>query len=591
MDVDLEKKEEHSAGSLTPGQDYGQIVSTQKTSFFARVIDGFRENPNARVSELLVDDNGKPLPNQPPAQPALAMKLKQRHLQMIAIGGSIGTGLFVGSGSALATGGPAALVLAYCLLGIMIFCTVHALGEMAVLILDNRFPVAGSYSAYSSRFLDPAWGFAMGWNYAFQWLVTLPIEIMAASITLNYWHGARDVNPCVWVTIFYVVIISINLFGVKGYGEAEFVFSIIKVIATLGFIIFALVVDVGGGPTGHYFGAKTWDDPGAFAYGFKGVCSVFVTAAFSFGGTELVGLAAAEAENPRLALPTAIKQVFWRVVLFYIISLTFVGCLVRWDDPRLLNSGSSANYWTSPFVLAIKNAGVGGLPSVFNAVILIAVLSVGNASVYGASRTMAALADNGQAPKILGYIDRTGRPLVAIIVSSALGALCYIVALSPSQRQEAWNWMFAVSGLASIFTWGSICLCHIRFRQAWKYHGHTLDELPYKSQAGVIGSWIGFLFNCLVLIAQFWTGFAPIGYRDMSSSERTKIFFEGYLAAPIVLVFYIGFKIWKRTPIRRVKDIDVVSGRREIDLEQILADERAIRATWPWWKKTWNTFC
>ncbi|OAP62407.1 hypothetical protein AYL99_04610 [Fonsecaea erecta] len=564
MDVDVEKKQESSDGSLTSGQEYGQIVSTQqKTSFFARVIDGFRENPHARVSELLVDDNGKPLPNQPPAQPALAMKLKQRHLQMIAIGGSIGTGLFVGSGSALATGGPAALVLAYCLLGIMIFCTVHALGEMAVL----------------------------GWNYCLQWLVTLPIEIMAASITLNYWHGARNVNPCVWVTIFYIVIISINLFGVKGYGEAEFVFSIIKVIATLGFIIFALVVDVGGGPTGHYFGAKTWDNPGAFAYGFKGVCSVFVTAAFSFGGTELVGLAAAEAENPRLALPTAIKQVFWRVVLFYIVSLTFVGCLVRWDDPRLLNSGSNANYWTSPFVLAIKNAGVGGLPSVFNAVILIAVLSVGNASVYGASRTMAALADNGQAPKILGYIDRTGRPLVAILVSSALGALCYIVALSPSQRQEAWNWMFAISGLASIFTWGSICLCHIRFRQAWKYHGHTLDELPYKSQAGVIGSWIGFLFNCLVLIAQFWTGFAPIGYREMSSSERTEIFFEGYLAAPIVIVFYIGFKIWKRTPIRRVKDIDVVSGRRELDLEQILAEERAIRATWPWWKKAWNTFC
>ncbi|OAL20176.1 hypothetical protein AYO20_11540 [Fonsecaea nubica] len=587
MDIDLEKKQEPSPGSPTPSQEYGQIVSTQeKTSLFARIIDGFRENPHARVTELLVDDNGKPLPDQPPAQPALAMKLKQRHLQMIAIGGSIGTGLFVGSGSALATGGPAALVLAYCLLGIMIFCTVHALGEMAVL-----FPVAGSYSAYSSRFIDPAWGFAMGWNYCFQWLVTLPIEIMAASITLNYWQGARDVNPCVWVTIFYIVIVSINLFGVRGYGEAEFVFSIVKVIATLGFIIFALVVDVGGGPTGHYFGAKTWDDPGAFAYGFKGVCSVFVTAAFSFGGTELVGLAAAEAENPRLALPTAIKQVFWRVVLFYIISLTFVGCLVRWDDPRLLNSGSSANNWTSPFVLAIKNAGVGGLPSVFNAVILIAVLSVGNASVYGASRTLAALADNGQAPKIFGYIDRTGRPLVAILFSSALGALCYIVALSPSQRQEAWNWMFAVSGLASIFTWGSICLCHIRFRQAWKYHGHTLDELPYKSQAGVIGSWIGFLFNCLVLIAQFWTGFAPIGYRDMSSSERTKIFFEGYLAAPIVIVFYIGFKIWKRTSIRQIKDIDVVSGRRELDLEHILAEEKAIRATWPWWKKTWNTFC
>lgn len=123
---------------------------------------------------------------------------------------------------------------------------------------------------------------------------------------------------------------------------------------------------------------------------------------------------------------------------------------------------------------------------------------------------MAALADNGQAPKILGYIDRTGRPLVAIIFASSLGALCYIVTLKPSQRQEAWNWMFAVSGLASIFTWGSICACHIRFRQAWKHHGHTLDELPYKSQAGVIGSWIGLGFNCLVVIAQFWTGFAPV---------------------------------------------------------------------------------
>jgi len=242
-------------------------------------------------------------------------------------------------------------------------------------------------------------------------------------------------------------------------------------------------------------------------------------------------------------------------------------------------------------VLSIKNAGVGGLPSVFNAVILIAVLSVGNASVYGASRTMAALADHGQAPKILGYIDREGRPLVAIIVASSLGGLCYIVALDPAQRQEAWNWMFAVSGLASIFTWGSICLCHIRFRQAWKYHGHSVDELPFKSQAGVLGSWIGLTINCLVLVAQFWTGFAPVGYREMSSSDRTKDFFEGYLAAPVVITFYIGFKLWKKTSIRRVKDIDVVSGRRDLNLDEILAEERAERATWPWWKKAWKLFC
>lgn len=176
-----------------------------------------------------------------------------------------------------------------------------------------------------------------------------------------------------------------------------------------------------------------------------------------------------------------------------------MGCLVRYDDEHLLNSGGAFDYWTSPFVLAIKNAGVDGLPSVFNAVILIAVLSVGNASVYGSSRTLAALADQGQAPKILGYIDNAGRPLVSIIIASLLGCLCYIVNLSASRRQEAWNWMFAVSGLASIFTWGSICLCHIRFRAAWKLKGHTLDELPFRSQAGVLGSWIGLMLNILIL--------------------------------------------------------------------------------------------
>jgi amino acid transporter len=141
-----------------------------------------------------------------------------------------------------------------------------------------------------------------------------------------------------------------------------------------------------------------------------------------------------------------------------------------------------------------------------NVVIMIAVLSVGNSSIYGSSRTLAALADRGQAPKILGYIDRDGRPLVAILFSSAFGFICYIVAAGSDTRTQAFNWMIAISGLAAIFTWASICVCHIRFRAAWKLKGHTLDELAFRSQAGVVGSWIGFIFNILILVAQFWTG-------------------------------------------------------------------------------------
>ena len=232
---------------------------------------------------------------------------------MIAIGGSIGTGLFVGSGSALSTGGPAALIIDYGLIGIMLFCTVHALGELAVL-----YPVAGSFAAYSSRFIDPAWGFAMGWNYALQWMVTLPLEIVAASITLQFWDGAKGTNPAAWVTIFLFVIIAINLFGVRGYGEAEFVFSIIKVLAVVGFCILGIIINTGG-VGDKYYGAHYWYEPGAFAAGFKGVCSVFTTAAFSFSGTELVGLAAAESENPRKTLPKAVKQVFWRICLVSIL--------------------------------------------------------------------------------------------------------------------------------------------------------------------------------------------------------------------------------------------------------------------------------
>jgi amino acid transporter len=188
------------------------------------------------------------------------------------------------------------------------------------------------------------------------------------------------------------------------------------------------------------------------------------------------------------------------------VSLTVVGCLVPYTDPDLLNGTGSSDANASPFVIAVRNAGIGGVPSVMNVVIMIAVLSVGNSSIYGSSRTLAALADRGQAPKILGYIDRSGRPLVSILFSSAFGFICYIVAAGSDTRTQAFNWMLAISGLAAIFTWASICMCHIRFRAAWKLQGHTLDEIAFRSQAGVIGSWIGFIFNCLVLAAQFWTG-------------------------------------------------------------------------------------
>ncbi|CAN6625590.1 general amino-acid permease Gap1p [Trichomonascus vanleenenianus] len=520
------------------------------------------------------------------AKSPLSRSLKARHLQMIAIGGSIGTGLFVGTGASLSLAGPAAIIISYCLIGSMLFCTVHALAE-----LSTAMPVAGSFSTYATRFMDPAWGFSMGTNYVLQWLVALPLEIVAASMTVQFWN--KEINPVAWVGIFWVAITIINFFGAKGYGEAEFVLSMVKVVAVVGFIILGIIITCGGGPQGGYIGGKYWHDPGAFAGksgadNFKRLCSVWANSAFAFSGTELVGLAAAETKNPRRDIPKAARLTFVRILLFYVVSLTIITCLVPYNDDKLLGS-SSVDVTASPFVIAIVNAGINVLPSIFNVVVLLSVLSVGNSSVYASSRTIAALAAQGQLPKFCGYIDRNGRPLTGIVLTCAFGLIAFLAGAGQSTQTAVFNWLLALSGLSAIFTWGSICFCHIRFRAGLKAQNRSTKELPFTSAVGVWGSWYGFVLNTLVLVAQFWTALFPVGAEPNASD-----FFEIYLAMPVAIVCYLGYKIWYRTPFIRAKDMDVDTGRREVDLdllEQEMAEEREYLKSRGWLYRTYNYWC
>lgn len=378
----------------------------------------------------------------------------------------------------------------------MIFNVVHALGELAYL-----YPISGGFYTYSVRFIDPAWGFAMGWNYVFQWAIVLPLELVVAGLTVNYF--GLDVNVSVWITVFWVAIIVISIFGVLGYAEEEFWVSLLKLSTVIIFMIMGVIFTCGGGPSNgkfsEYWGARTWYNPGAFANGFRGVCAVFVTAAFSFSGTELVGLAAAESANPQKALPSAIKQVFWRITLFYILGLLFVGLLVEHNDDRLLGAGL-IDVSASPFVIVAEDAGIPAFGTFVNVVILLAVVSIGLSGVYGGSRTLTALAEQGYAPKCFAYIDRAGRPLVSTITIIMFGPIAYVS--EAAAGTVVFDWLLALSGLAALFTWGSICLAHIRFRQAWAYHGHSLEELPFRAVFGVYGSWLGFILVILVLIAQ-----------------------------------------------------------------------------------------
>ena len=378
----------------------------------------------------------------------------------------------------------------------MLLCTVQALGELAVL-----YPVNGAFFTYAVRFIDPAWGFAMGWDYAIGWLTVLPFELTAASLTIQFWR--KDINVGVWIAIFLVALIIVQVFGVRGYGEVEFVLSMIKITACVGFIILGIVINCGGVSTDTrgYIGGRYWRDPGAFSNGFPGFCGVFVTAAFAFGGTELVGLAAAEAADPRKTLPTATKQVFWRITFFYVISLLIVGLIVPSNDERLLNASNSSTE-DSPFVLAILIAGIPGLPSVMNAVITISVLSVANSCTFGSTRTIQALAQRGMAPNFLAYVDKHGRPIYCVILQLAFGLLAFIGEAGDST--VVFTWLLSLSGLSYFFVWGSICLSHIRFRAGWKAQGHSLAELPFQAQLGIGGSYVGCFLVVICLIATFY---------------------------------------------------------------------------------------
>ncbi|SMR52478.1 unnamed protein product [Zymoseptoria tritici ST99CH_3D1] len=483
------------------------------------------------------------------------------HTSMIAIGGAIGAGLFVGAGGAFAQGGPASVLIGFIIISVMIVCVMQALGELATL-----YPQNGAFTAYVIRFIDPSWGFAMGVIYAISWLTVLPFELTAAGLTIDFWRP--DINIGVWIAVFLTAMFVIQAFGVRAYGWTEVVLSMIKVITIIGFCIFAIINNAGGVPTDPrgYIGFEYWQNGLAFRNGFHGFCSVFVTAAFSFAGTELVGLTAAETKNPEKQLPRAIRQTVFRIVVFYLLSLLLVGTLVRADDDRLLNAGNS-NTKDSIFVVAFLNAGVKGLPSVMNVVITLSVISVANSCTYGSTRTLQALAARGMLPKILAYVDKKGRPIPTILLQLAFAMLAFVNE-SSSSGGVLFGWLLALSAIAYFFVWGSICLAHIRFRMAWKAAGRSIDELPYKASMGVWGSYLGLLLNIVCLIASIYVGVSPITGEPFSFA--VKPFFQQILAIPTIFFFYICYKIFvlikvpeQRPMWVRISKIDVYEGLRE----------------------------
>ncbi|KAK4945319.1 Basic amino-acid permease [Elasticomyces elasticus] len=476
----------------------------------------------------------------------LARRLSARQVQMIAIGGTIGTGLFLGTGKSLATGGPASTLIAYAIVGAIVFVTMLSLGEMAAFV-----PVAGSFCTYAGRFVDDSLGFALTWNYWFNDAVSTASDIIALQLLLQFWTD----NFPGWAIslIFLLVVIGLNLLSVRVYGEVEYWLSLLKVITIVIFIILGIVVNCGGNRNQKCIGGQNWyvgDAP--FVGGIGGFASVFVTASFAYGGTESIAVTAGETKNPAKNLPRVVRNVFWRILLFYILSILLIGLNVPYNYPNL----SEKNTSTSPFTIVFTEAGSAVAGSFINAVIMTSVISAANHALFAGSRLMYTLAVDGHAPKFFGRLNRFQVPWVAVLSTSTISGLCF--GASYIGAGQLWSWLQNIVGVSNQLSWICIGLASLRFRAGIKAQG--LEHLlPFKNWTYPVGPILAVGLNCILVLVQGWSCFSP----TFSGVD----FVSYYIEIPVMIVMIVAWKLIKRTRFVHLNEMDLITDRYDLHPE------------------------
>jgi aromatic amino acid transport protein AroP len=409
--------------------------------------------------------------------------LKNRHIQLIALGGAIGTGLFLGIAQTIKMAGPS-VILGYAIGGFIAFLIMRQLGEMVV-----EEPVAGSFSHFAYKYWGDFAGFASGWNYWVLYVLVAMAELSAVGIYMHYWWP--DLPTWISATVFFVLINAINLANVKIYGEMEFWFSIIKVAAIMAMIVFGawLLLSGHGGPQASF--TNLWAMGGFFPNGVNGLVMAMAVIMLSFGGLELVGITAAEADTPEVSIPKATNQVIYRILLFYIGSLAILLSLYPWS--KVVEGGS-------PFVLIFHALNSDWVATVLNLVVLTAALSVYNSCVYSNSRMLFGLAQQGNGPKVLQKVDRRGVPVTAIGVSAATTAICVLINyLMPG---KAFGLLMSLVVSALVINWGMISLAHLKFRRKMAQSGIVTK---FKALWYPFGNYLCLLFMAGILVIMLKT--------------------------------------------------------------------------------------
>lgn len=467
----------------------------------------------------------------------LQKKLKARHLSMIALGGSIGAGLFVASGSTIAGAGPGGAVLAYLLIGVMVYFLMTSVGEMAV-----YNPHAGAFSTYARKYVDPSFGFVVGWNYWYNGVATLAFGLSAGSLLMQFWFP--QIPTWVFSAIFLIVITFLNIISVRGYGESEFWFASIKVFAVIIFLIVGTFVIFTN--TEQIHAAQNWTFQDApFHNGFAGFISVCLVAGFSFHGTEIVAVASAESENPKTDIPKAINSVFFRILIFYVLTMIIIGSLVPFNDPNLMIDD---NISASPFTLAFSKINLPFAASIMNLVVLTAVLSMSNSVTYASTRTLYDMSNNNLAPKMFAKLTKNKIPINSVILSIIAGGAALLSSVFGDDL--VYTWLLNLSALSGFFNWIAIAISHYRFRRSFLAQNKDLKELPYRAKLFPFGPILAFGLSILIIIGQDYDDF-------VNGTLNVNSLLACYIGIPVFILIYLLHRFIFKTRLIKLENIDL----------------------------------
>ncbi|WP_129731801.1 amino acid permease [Ectobacillus funiculus] len=457
--------------------------------------------------------------------------MKARHLFMISLGGCIGTGFFLGSGYTIHEAGAMGAILSYVAGGFIMYLTMLCLGELSV-----AMPVSGSFQTYATKFISPAMGFAIGWLYWLGWAVTVALECLSASQLMQRWFPSSP--AWMWCALFVCLLFLLNALSAKVFGESEFFFSSIKILAIILFIVLGGtamfgVIPIKGGQEVPLF--SRFFDEGLFPNGVSALLITMITVNFSFQGTELIGIAAGESENPAKTIPKSIKQTVWRTLFFFVLSIIVLSALI----PR-----EQAGVAESPFVVVLDSLGIPYAADIMNVIILTALLSVGNSGLYAATRMLYALSKEGMAKPWVGQVNKRGVPMNALIITIAIA--CLSLLSSVVAEETIFVWLLSLAGLGAQIGWIAITASQIAFRRAYTRKGGKVEDLKFKVPLYPILPLIALLLNCIVMISLAF-----------DSEQRTALYCGG--------VFFIGCYILYEWKIKRTRQAE--TRPQEVQLE------------------------